>query len=419
MRSPTMLIVGDANQSVTGLGTCGVRHGHHCWAVVQRGLVPLANSNLMRIAAYFFSGLKRLQIFDDRPALVFGEVGAVFVTAIAVAIRVRRIDDEAAALERRLVDVIADILRVEDAAADHEGLCAVLRGLQQFPKVRHRTVVKIGRGRPDAVQHARLVGGPPTGGGLNMLLSRRSMKSLIFSTAAELGAERSSRGLNTVSRFSLGYARRSPFRWRERCRLCVNFVGDWNGSRMASPSNAPDDRGGKHIGGLRRIPDPCAKFPAAASRRPQEIPGLTIRFEFSTIFGSVPTALTGVSHRPGNSGDVMHPRGNSAMGVKQSLAPAPSDVSSSPNISRGQGGGRSFAIFSSSVCSPANSTRIIGVIDEGRRERVGPGLPVWGEIREYAEHLAGIAAERLDIEAVVHAAVPLRAILLASVPEKG
>ena len=51
-------------------------------------------------ATYFFSGLKRLQIFDDRPALVFGEVSAVFVTAIAVAIRVRRIDDKAAALER-------------------------------------------------------------------------------------------------------------------------------------------------------------------------------------------------------------------------------------------------------------------------------------------------------------------------------
>jgi hypothetical protein len=97
------------------------------------------------------SCLKRLQVFDDRPAFVVRELGAVFMAAIAVAIRVGGVGDEIAVLERRLLGVVADILRVENAAPDHEARPAVLGGLQQLPQVGHRAVVETGRRRPDAI----------------------------------------------------------------------------------------------------------------------------------------------------------------------------------------------------------------------------------------------------------------------------
>lgn len=81
------------------------------------------------------SCLQSLQVFDDRPALLVRERGAVFMAAIAVAIRVGGIGDEAAALERRLVGVVADILRIENAAPGHEARRAVLGGFQQLPQV--------------------------------------------------------------------------------------------------------------------------------------------------------------------------------------------------------------------------------------------------------------------------------------------
>src|SRR6185295_3871812 len=77
------------------------------------------------------SCLKSLQVFDDRPALLVRERGAVFMAAVAVAIRVGGVGDEAAVLKWRLVGVVADILRVEYAAPDHEARPAVLGGLQQ------------------------------------------------------------------------------------------------------------------------------------------------------------------------------------------------------------------------------------------------------------------------------------------------
>src|SRR5262245_58292668 len=74
-----------------------------------------------------------------------------------IAVAVRRVDDEATALERRILGVVADILGIENAAADHEAPPALLGGLQQFPQVRHRAVVEIRRGRPDSTQYPRLV----------------------------------------------------------------------------------------------------------------------------------------------------------------------------------------------------------------------------------------------------------------------
>src|SRR6516165_9247255 len=108
--------------------------------------------------------LKGLHIFDDRPALLVGEAGAIFVSSIAVAVGVPRIGSEAASLERRLVGGIADIFRIEDTAANHETRLTVLSELHQFPQVRYGTVVKIGSDRPDTVQHARFVSSSGDGG---------------------------------------------------------------------------------------------------------------------------------------------------------------------------------------------------------------------------------------------------------------
>src|ERR1700688_2771484 len=91
---------------------------------------------------------KSLHVLDDRPAVVLAEIGAVFVPAVAVAIGVIGIGDERAVGKRRLLGVVADILGIEDAAADLEAGLALLGGLQQFPEIRHRTIVKIGSGRP-------------------------------------------------------------------------------------------------------------------------------------------------------------------------------------------------------------------------------------------------------------------------------
>jgi hypothetical protein len=102
-------------------------------------------------------GLKPLQILDDRPALVRCETGAIFVPAIAVAVGIHGVGHEGAVLERRLVGHVADVLGIEQTAADHETGLALFCGRQQFPKVRHRAVVEVRRGRPDAAQHARFV----------------------------------------------------------------------------------------------------------------------------------------------------------------------------------------------------------------------------------------------------------------------
>ena len=58
--------------------------------------------------------------------------------------------------------------------------------------------------------------------------------------------------------------------------------------------------------------------------------------------------------------------------------------------------------------------RIVAEV-EVRRQR----LLFRREIGEHAEHLAGIAADRVDVEAVGNAAVPLRPVLPRRVPQEG
>src|SRR5260221_5453847 len=107
-----------------------------------------------------------LQIFDQRPTLRFTQVGAIRVSGVAVAIGVQRIDCEVALLERRFIGTEANIVLIEQAAADLERGLAVLWRREQFPQVGNRTVVRIWRRRPDTVQHARFVGAFTGRGGL-------------------------------------------------------------------------------------------------------------------------------------------------------------------------------------------------------------------------------------------------------------
>jgi hypothetical protein len=57
--------------------------------------LEMACAKSQKIAA-----LKRLQILNDRPTLIFGKAGPIFVPAIAVAVRIIRIGHEIGVLKR-------------------------------------------------------------------------------------------------------------------------------------------------------------------------------------------------------------------------------------------------------------------------------------------------------------------------------
>src|SRR5258708_4825738 len=121
-----------------------------------------------------FRVLQRLQIFDQVVALVLVQLAAndaggrralqrVAENAIAVDRRTvgvrRREQGFALAANRRFAGdrAIADLLRIEIAGADAE-LCGTLGRGREHPVERgNRTIVKVGSGRPDAVQRARAI----------------------------------------------------------------------------------------------------------------------------------------------------------------------------------------------------------------------------------------------------------------------
>src|SRR5262245_23165615 len=149
---------------------------------------------------------------------------------------------------------------------------------------------------------------------------------------------------------------------------------------------------------------------------PLRIPGSTIRSASTTIFGSVPTALTGVDHAPMRDGCSLlwQPLQRSS----NSASPCFASLSSKPKIAFGHGGGRNLTTFSSKTLQGDEIRRRIAV-PNGWRSRRGVGTdPLRLEVGERSEHLAGIARERLNEEAVGEAGIPLRAILPRRVPQE-
>ena len=81
------------------------------------------------------------QILDNRPAVLGGQGGAVFVSSISVPIGIRGVSNKGGILERRLIGYVANVLWIKKAAADHERLFPIARRCQQFPQIWDRAVI--------------------------------------------------------------------------------------------------------------------------------------------------------------------------------------------------------------------------------------------------------------------------------------
>ena len=187
----------------------------------------------------------------------------------AIAVAVRGLGDKAAVLERRLVGVVADIPGIENAAADHEGRPALLGRLQQLPQVGHRAVVQIGRRRPDAVQHPRLVGGSGNG--------RRRIK--------QVAQPRIDEGSDFDHRLGLGLGgelrveQRVEIFARQVCKVLAKRAKDAALRQLCRRRYRRDHglgeqgshhRIGKKVAGLRGIADPGANRRRRHQRAVQE-----------------------------------------------------------------------------------------------------------------------------------------------------
>src|SRR5262245_4579602 len=92
---------------------------------------------------------------------------------------------------------------------------------------------------------------------------------------------------------------------------------------------------------------------------PLRIPGSATRSALIAILGSVPTALTDVAHAPITSTDGWSLEWHDLQCVSNKVAPFSASAASNPKISLGQGGGRNFTIFSSSVCRPTKEAELL------------------------------------------------------------
>ena len=156
---------------------------------------------------------------------------------------------------------------------------------------------------------------------------------------------------------------------------------------------------------LRRasIPAGSATGRRSACRSPTE------RSEFSNIFGSVPTALTGVSHSALRQ--TASPRGNFRNIAANSTRPL-----STRSLIKGERPGRRLQRCDLLLerLQIGEVHRVVAEIEVRRQQLLSRS-----EIGEHAEHLAGVAADRVDVEPVGNAAVPLRPVLPRRVPQEG
>ena len=188
-----------------------------------------------------------------------------------------------------------------------------------------------------------------------MLLSLASMNALSSANASSL-ALADNFGSSSVSRFSPGKCSARSLRRARKTPLCASFVGDGTGGTKASASKLPITEVARRSAVFAGSPI-RAPMAGGGIRAPISSPGSEVRCELMSIFGSVPTARMGVRQRPGKSSEACAAWQPPQLASNKGL-PFAANCSSSPNISRGHGGGRSTAIFSSSVCSPAKSMEL-------------------------------------------------------------
>ena len=132
-----------------------------------------------------------------------------------------------------------------------------------------------------------------------MLLSRALMKALILIIASALALAESF-GSSNASRFSSGKCSAKSLRSARKTPLCASFAGGGIGGTRASASRLPTTVLASMSAAFAGLPI-LAPMAGGGLSAPVSSPASDIRAELSAIFGSVPTATTGVRHAPGTS----------------------------------------------------------------------------------------------------------------------
>src|SRR5262245_16612432 len=349
--------------------------------------------------------LEPLQILDECPALGFAETGPELVAAIAVAIGIVRIGHEGAAPEGRLIGDIPDALGVEYAAANHEGRLPLFGRRQQLPQVRYRAVVQIRRRRPDAVQGSRFIG-RATGRRRRRLeqeveIRRNELLDLIDLLLSDL-AEIDPLVGNDLQHV---LAKRAP----QTLFLTFRVI------ELRLLEHGADDRDGENIERLRSMLQPWTDRQRRNERSPENSRiDHPLRLHDHFRIGADRPDRRGPRADEGRLLAVM---AAFAVFLEQRFALLCESLVEAEDRFRPWWRAQLDDLLFQTLQGDEIRRRV--AVPNGRRSRRGVGTdPLRLEVGERPEHLAGIARERLNEEAVGEARIPLRAILPRRVPQE-